>query len=950
MVRTVRFSSLSAVVLAILSACGNPFTEEAAVRLTDHEPPVISITSPEDGSPFGSLVEVRGRVDDDTGRDSPGRVSRLWFAVSPEIVAGADVEIAADGSFDLRFPSVAFTSDIVVRLYAEDWNGNRCETSLTLTFRPSQIPSFRAVPGPRSMTFSWDAPLYSDGYSLHGWRIGESRTATESPFVWHDLRNGQSYTFQLQSHTREDYGADNWSSIVTATPLAPTTLVPRIRAGFDRLGITWNQIDATESYTLLRATSADGPYMVRSLTTEASFVDTDVLPGVPYYYRVHPSDQDAVISERTPAITAPADGTAPTLLSIDQNGLSSYDVALAGSYAYVVTNGDGLCIYDVSEPSAPVLVQRGLLGIEGASWATAAIEYNRLYTTFTYYDGTSRNDLWVLDISEPTSPVLIHAEPFALGGLTRSVVVRDGIVYAATSNQGLKILDATVPAELSLIATPEYGDGTVQTRSLALHGNHLYFGDTGGNPDTRGLWAIDVHDPGAPGEPTRMSGDDLPDGAFARWIGTNDDRLFVIDSLGGLNVFTLANPAVPEFVDRVAVEHEVSGTKAPVCLEFVGTTAYVSVFNAGVKVVNVAAGVKPYVMTTVGSVNAAYHLKRSADVVYASDLYTGLVALSVHSQPTFEDTGGTVTTAEPPTDVAAVGGTLYAIMTDGGSGGAFHVYDATASTPNLLGSTELPRAGHVIELHGEHALVLSEEGLTLVNVSAPRYPAVVGTVSTPTRPTSVTIRGDYAYVAMQNGGLAVYDICVPSEPVEVSSGAVYGSTIAVAIVGSVGYLASGDIGITIVDLTDPVAPTQIGTISPGFRITNVLADGSHLYAYGTQIGGGPATIICYDVSVRAAPREVSRRQLYDDEDWRYGLGPIKLFGRYMVAAYRNPHLGFRADGVIVIDAKAPEGVSVFSSRELPLRDGFYRTAFVGERVYVTAEDGIRIFSFDMEEM
>ena len=934
-----------ALIAVVVAGCTNPLSEDAALRLTDREAPVISVLHPTDGSTFGSLVEIRGRVTDGTGNGSPGRVDRVWYSVSPEIVPGADVATEPDGTFDLRFPSTAFTSDIVVRLHAEDWNGNRSETSVTLTYVPSQIPSFRVVPGPRSVAFSWDEPLYSDGYTIHGWRMGESRSTTGSPFVWPDLRNGTAYTFQLQSHTRTGYGADNWSSVLSVTPLAPATLTPRVSAVSDRLTVAWDPLEAVDSYTLLRSTAADGPYTVRSLTSAAVFVDTDVVPGVPYYYRVHPTGQDAVVSERAAGVTNPADGRPPSLLSIDRNGLRSYDVAVYGEYAYVVTNGDGLCVYDVSNPSGPVLLGTGLLGVEGAGMATATVEANRLYVTFAYYDGSSRHDLWVLDLSNPAAPVMMHDEPFALGATARDVVVRDRIVYVANTAAGLRIIDATDPSNLSTVATLTWGEGSVSARSIALYGNYLYLADRGLNVASQGLWAVDIQNPAAPGAPTRVAQDTLPVGALPYWIGVREARLFVIDDLGGLNLYDLTDPGDPALADRVSVEDEVSGTKAPVCLDFVGTTAYVSVFNAGVKVVNVSPGVRPYVMATIGSVNAAYRLLSHGDVVYASDLYSGLVILSPHTQPVLSDDPAVTATSAPVADVAVAGGTLYALTTDGG----FQVYEVVADSPDLQGSVTLSHPGHLIEIHGEHAVVLTDAGVTLVNVANAGSPLVVGSAETPTRPSSVTVRGDYAYVAMQSGGLAIYDICVPSEPVEVSTGTVYGSTTSVAIVGSVGYLASGDIGISIVDLSDPRQPSLIGTLSPGIQVHAVIPDGNRLYASGKPMGG-VATVICYDVSIPAMPRELSRSRLYDEDDWRYSVSGIQLADRFMYAAYRNPWTGLRDDGLMVLDARAPDGTSVYAAQTLPLKGDWYRLAYTGGRIYVAMDEGIGLFDFRVPEL
>lgn len=78
-------------------------------------------------------------------------------------------------------------------------------------------------------------------------------------------------------------------------------------AGDAIVNLNWNSIDGATGYTLKRATSTGGPYTTIQTTTETSYVDTNVINGITYYYIVTainsagesaPSNEVAVTPEK----------------------------------------------------------------------------------------------------------------------------------------------------------------------------------------------------------------------------------------------------------------------------------------------------------------------------------------------------------------------------------------------------------------------------------------------------------------------------------------------------------------------------------------------------------------------------------------------------------------------------------------------------------------------------
>ncbi len=72
-------------------------------------------------------------------------------------------------------------------------------------------------------------------------------------------------------------------------PVAPANLTATV-ASSTAVSLTWNAASGAESYTVYRATAANGPYNSIDTTTETSYTDTGLSTGTTYYYRVTASN------------------------------------------------------------------------------------------------------------------------------------------------------------------------------------------------------------------------------------------------------------------------------------------------------------------------------------------------------------------------------------------------------------------------------------------------------------------------------------------------------------------------------------------------------------------------------------------------------------------------------------------------------------------------------------
>ena len=121
---------------------------------------------------------------------------------------------------------------------------------------------------------------------------------------------------------------------------------------------------------------------------------------------------------------------------------------------------------------------------------------------------------------------------------------------------------------------------------------------------------------------------------------------------------------------------------------------------------------------------------------------------------------------------------------------------------------------HDIVLQGDFAYVVTDLGLTIVDVSNPASPVVRGSVSTG-KTQGVDVKGSYAYVASQTKDLRVIDISNPDAPTIIGLKAISGQTWDVALKDNIVYVASfgGELYVfNIANPKDPILVKRIGLL------------------------------------------------------------------------------------------------------------------------------------------
>ncbi|MBI4488590.1 MAG: hypothetical protein HY694_05855 [Deltaproteobacteria bacterium] len=186
-------------------------------------------------------------------------------------------------------------------------------------------------------------------------------------------------------------------------------------------------------------------------------------------------------------------------------------------------------------------------------------------------------------------------------------------------------------------------------------------------------------------------------------------------------------------------------------------------------------------------------------------------------------------------------------------------------------SLSLGTNAHDIVLQGDFAYVVTDLGLTIIDISSPESPMVRGSVSTG-RTLGLDVKGSYAYVASQRQGLRVIDISDPDAPTIIGSKSLPGNTWDVAVKDNIAYVASFAGELYLINVTVPSDPRRIKVLgllawgsaghdaanlqklnnyvtSGNAKVTGVAISGDHLVSVDWSYG----RLYWYDVADAANP-------------------------------------------------------------------------------------------------
>lgn len=310
-----------------------------------------------------------------------------------------------------------------------------------------------------------------------------------------------------------------------------------------------------------------------------------------------------------------------------------YNVVVDGTVAYVV-GSSGLHVIDVRDPAAPrhlaTVVGRGMDGFNDVRVVRGGGK------VVAFASPLSDDVTSVYDVTNPAAPVkLANIDEYS-----HSVQVRvDGartLLYLATYTSAIPVYDVTNPTQPVRIGAPEIPGPEAGIHDLTVDGDMIYANNT-----TEGMVAIDVS--AGLDRPSVERGRIATTYSHASWAATIGGKKIVIHGDEGMTPDGGAfmrildgDPASPGFLQELARWR----TRTDVGIhnmEIHGTKAYVSYYQDGVRIVELADPAHPREVAHYntwdpetaagGAFEGAVGARLVDGLVYVADIGQGLVIL-----------------------------------------------------------------------------------------------------------------------------------------------------------------------------------------------------------------------------------------------------------------------------------------------------------------------------------
>lgn len=411
--------------------------------------------------------------------------------------------------------------------------------------------------------------------------------------------------------------------------------------------------------------------------------------------------------------------------------------------------------------------------------------------------------LLILDVSDPTDITEIGRLE---GRDLLSIAVAGDYAYAGIGPSGIVVYDVSAPeAPIEVGAQGSAGS----SNGSFVSGSTLYVA-----AGTAGLRTFDLTDPAAPAPLGSFSTGDV----FCTWVTVRDGVVWLTGGFGLIAV-DATNPAAPTEIGRFGTDGETTYE-----VSFIDDTAFLPGLD-GLRALDVT---DPAAITQLAIVPASQALSTDAEVstntAYYAERFKGVFELDV-TNPSAPTEEGVVRTAGFAHKMAFDGNLLY--VTD--LAGGLRILDTSGEVAEEISRIDVPPNTQFVDVEGDYAYVADADfggtGLTIVDVSDPENPAIVGSYGAANQAfgLDVVTDGDDVTVYLANGfsGLVVLDASDPAAITELGSLPIGSNAVDVAVLDDVAYLVSFGGGMLTLDVSDPTDITQLDA-EPSWGFLNAV--------------------------------------------------------------------------------------------------------------------------------
>ena len=488
-----------------------------------------------------------------------------------------------------------------------------------------------------------------------------------------------------------------------------------------------------------------------------------------------------------------------------------------GDYIFVSTEGDGVIVFDMSDPEN-VTLSTHLDSIQVYSYGIN-IAGDYLFvggsTSMSVYDISNFPE--IENIGEVDTPY--RADRIFVDG--NYLVATGGYYYC-------DIYDITDPESPVWVGEYYfYESGYLDVNDVEYDSEYLYY-SSACNP-TR----LNIIDLAEPASPHIMGYYDFESLGWAEGVAVKDNYVYVAADNAGLNIFDYSTQPYPTLI---ASFHDFSGDAINVVIN----VDYVYVSAQGAKIINISDPYNPVLVSSIALEVTPEDVFIRGNYAYYPCKSYGLRIVDI-SDPVNPVIVGTCDTPGDANDVTLLGN--LALVADRNEG--LQIMDITdPEAPYIIGNLPTPNWLESVENDGEYVYCgVDHNGLWVVDISDPVNPIVVSDYYNSHSFEDVHIAGDYLCMAQGTAsGLRILDISDPLNPELVSHYVSPGFMLDVAAWGDKVFIAD-EFGLLIRNTT---APFVCGELNGDGAVN--LFDVVFLIQYLYLSGQAPAVIEAADVN------------------------------------------------------------------------------------------------------
>ena len=541
---------------------------------------------------------------------------------------------------------------------------------------------------------------------------------------------------------------------------------------------------------------------------------------------------------------------ASKIVSTSLSGLNEYSgLFLNGDYLYALRESI-FTIFNITDPTNPSLI---------STWDTGGsfdicVDGDLAYLAF------SANQLWVLDVSDPSnggaisqiSPQVLDVYYSGSSSIeSQGITTAGNFLYFNAGENGIQILNCSDPSNIEYVSSYDDYNASFYPRDMWLEGNYLYLTVSGSSASR--IEIIDVTSPYSPFRVAQISSplsfsDVYIEGNFA----------YITSDYTGCQIVNITSPFSPHIIGNFSFSDTkindifVEGDYAFIAdswnfhivkisdyvkanevgnyhgslsgytnVRIDGNLAYITTVE-GLEIVNLT---NTFLPTYVGEYQTGISTSLSidGDLVYLGDFDTGIVVVNVSdpSNPSYVGEYG-----DFPNEIDVLGDTAFISATP-----ELQIVDVSdPSNPSLI-SSYIPASGIVwgVYIYGDKAFISKNNGLEIIDISNLNSPHKIGGYSTTTSASSIVVKGTYSFLCCGSDGLKVFDITNPYSPLLIDTFDTSGSAFKVFASADRAYVADSQGGLVILDISDPRNITLEDYFLTPYDIQDVVVKGDYAY-------------------------------------------------------------------------------------------------------------------------